>query len=144
MAPQGAAGKSPGGDIFIHGGPGGTHVNFGGLLSLADQRAVILYDQLDSGMLYLSDHGESLGEYNLFLHGAPYLMAPEQQRHVSMFAWFSKGYQRDFNVSSQCLRDEHERPLSHDNLFHSMLGIMDVQTQVYDGKLDLFKPCRAG
>mgnify|MGYP002654411719 CR=1 FL=1 len=36
--------------IIIHGGPGGTHVSFGGLLSLADQRPVILYDQLDSGM----------------------------------------------------------------------------------------------
>jgi proline iminopeptidase/L-proline amide hydrolase len=36
--------------IMIHGGPGGTHVSFGGLLSLADQRPVILYDQLDSGM----------------------------------------------------------------------------------------------
>ena len=100
-------------------------------------------DQLDSGMLYLSDHGESLGEYNLFLHGAPYLMAPEQQRHVSMFAWFSKGYQRDFNVSSQCLRDEHERPLSHDNLFHSMLGLLQVDTQAYDARLDLFAHCRS-
>ena len=100
-------------------------------------------DQLDSGMLYLSDHGESLGEYNLYLHGAPYLMAPEQQRHVSMFAWFSKGYQRDFNVSSQCLRDEHERPLSHDNLFHSMLGLLQVDTQAYDARLDLFAHCRS-
>lgn len=100
-------------------------------------------DQLDSGMLYLSDHGESLGEYNLFLHGAPYLMAPEQQRHVSMFAWFSKGYQRDFNVSSQCLRNEHERPLSHDNLFHSMLGLLQVDTQAYDARLDLFAHCRS-
>ncbi|WAT18087.1 proline iminopeptidase-family hydrolase [Aurantiacibacter sp. MUD11] len=36
--------------VFIHGGPGGTHLGFGGMLSLADERAVVLYDQLDSGM----------------------------------------------------------------------------------------------
>ena len=35
--------------IFIHGGPGGTHLGFGALTTLADERAVILYDQLDSG-----------------------------------------------------------------------------------------------
>nr|WP_324025780.1 hypothetical protein [Aeromonas caviae] len=47
--------------------------------------------------------------------------------------------------SSRAGRGEWARTVErHDNLFHSMLGIMDVQTQVYDGKLDLFKPCRAG
>ncbi len=46
--------------IIIHGGPGGTHVSFGGLLSLADQRPVILYDQLDSGM---SDRPENPGNW---------------------------------------------------------------------------------
>lgn len=44
-----------------------------------------------------------------------------------------------------CLQQEaSSKRFSHDNLFHSMLGIMDVQTSVYDGALDLFKPCRAG
>jgi proline iminopeptidase/L-proline amide hydrolase len=47
--------------ILIHGGPGGTHLNFGNLLSLADQRTVILYDQLDSGM---SDHPEDPANWN--------------------------------------------------------------------------------
>ncbi|WP_296716159.1 proline iminopeptidase-family hydrolase [Erythrobacter sp.] len=47
---NGVIGEGPTPVIIIHGGPGGTHLGFGGLLSLADQRAVILYDQLDSGM----------------------------------------------------------------------------------------------
>jgi lipid A ethanolaminephosphotransferase len=99
-------------------------------------------DKVDSGMLYLSDHGESLGEYNLFLHGTPYMLAPEQQKHVAMLAWFSKGYQQHAGFASQCLRDNSAQALSHDNLFHSMLGLLQVQTSVYDAKLDLFAACR--
>ncbi|MBX9756872.1 MAG: phosphoethanolamine--lipid A transferase [Pseudomonadaceae bacterium] len=99
-------------------------------------------EKIDSGMLYISDHGESLGEYNLFLHGTPYVMAPEQQKHVGMLAWFSKGYQQNFGFDSQCLRDNREQALSHDNLFHSMLGLLQVQTSVYNAQLDMFAACR--
>ncbi|OYT97595.1 MAG: phosphoethanolamine transferase [Pseudomonas sp. PGPPP3] len=97
--------------------------------------------KIDTGMLYLSDHGESLGEYNLFLHGAPYMMAPEQQKHVGMFAWFSKGYQLSAGLDSQCLRGERDKALSHDNLFHSMLGLLQVDTRAYNPRLDLFAGC---
>lgn len=61
-------------------------------------------ERIDTGMLYLSDHGESLGEYNLYLHGTPYLLAPDQQKHVGMLAWFSPGYQSAFGLDSGCLR----------------------------------------
>jgi lipid A ethanolaminephosphotransferase len=99
-------------------------------------------DKVDSGMLYLSDHGESLGEYNLFLHGTPYMLAPEQQKHVAMLAWFSKGYQQRAGFASQCLRANREQALSHDNLFHSMLGLLQVKTNAYDPALDMFAACR--
>lgn len=99
-------------------------------------------DKVDSGMLYVSDHGESLGEYNLFLHGTPYVLAPEQQKRVAMLAWFSKGYQQNFGFNSQCLRNNREQALSHDNLFHSMLGLLQVHTSAYDASLDLFAACR--
>lgn len=98
--------------------------------------------KIDSGMLYIADHGESLGEYNLFLHGTPYVMAPEQQKHVGMFAWFSKGYQQSAGFDSQCLRGERDKALSHDNLFHSMLGLLQVDTSAYNAGLDLFASCR--
>lgn len=100
-------------------------------------------DKVDTAMLYVSDHGESLGEYNLFLHGTPYMLAPEQQRHVPMLAWFSENYQAAFGIDTRCLIKERNTPLSHDNLFHSMLGLLGVQSRVYDPELDLFATCRS-
>ncbi|MBN3864201.1 phosphoethanolamine--lipid A transferase [Pseudomonas frederiksbergensis] len=99
-------------------------------------------DKVDTAMLYLSDHGESLGEYNLFLHGTPYLLAPEQQKHVAMLAWFSDSYQKSFSVDTHCLQLSREKPLSQDNLFHSMLGLLEVNSQVYNPELDMFAGCR--
>lgn len=100
-------------------------------------------DKVDTAMLYLSDHGESLGEYNLFLHGTPYMMAPEQQKHVAMLAWFSDSYQKAFSVDTHCLQLSRDKPLSQDNLFHSMLGLLEVDSKVYDPSLDMFAGCRA-
>ncbi|MEN0108352.1 MAG: phosphoethanolamine--lipid A transferase [Pseudomonas sp.] len=99
-------------------------------------------DKVDGAMLYMSDHGESLGEYNLYLHGTPYMMAPEQQKHVGMVAWFSDSYQQEFQLDADCLRAQREQPVSQDNLFSSMLGLLQVNTQVYDKGLDMFAGCR--
>ena len=99
-------------------------------------------DKVDTAMLYLSDHGESLGEYNLFLHGTPYMLAPDQQKHVAMLAWFSDSYQKSFSVDTHCLQLSREKPLSQDNLFHSMLGLLEVNSKVYNQDLDLFAGCR--
>lgn len=98
--------------------------------------------KVDTAMLYLSDHGESLGEYNLYLHGTPYVMAPEQQKHVPMLAWFSSNYQQSFGIDTQCLQKNRDLPLSQDNLFSSMLGLLQVHTKVYDPQLDMFAACR--
>ncbi|MBK5355374.1 phosphoethanolamine--lipid A transferase [Pseudomonas sp. TH41] len=99
-------------------------------------------DKVDTAMLYLSDHGESLGEYNLFLHGTPYMLAPEQQKRVPMLAWFSDSYQKSFSVDTQCLQQSRNKPLSQDNLFHSMLGLMQINSKVYNQDLDMFAGCR--
>ncbi|MHC8412539.1 phosphoethanolamine transferase [Pseudomonas sp. Hz4] len=99
-------------------------------------------DKVDTAMLYLSDHGESLGEYNLYLHGTPYMLAPEQQKHVAMLAWFSDSYQKSFSVDAHCLQLSREKPLSQDNLFHSMLGLLEVSSKVYNQDLDMFAGCR--
>jgi lipid A ethanolaminephosphotransferase len=99
-------------------------------------------DKVDTAMLYLSDHGESLGEYNLYLHGTPYMLAPEQQKHVAMLAWFSDSYQKAFSVDTHCLQLSREKPLSQDNLFHSMLGLLEVNSSVYNASLDMFAGCR--
>lgn len=89
-------------------------------------------------LLYVSDHGESLGENNLYLHGLPYAVAPEYQKHVPWITWQSP----DFGISSTCLQAHKNQALSHDNLFHSVLGLMDVRTDLYQKPLDFYAECR--
>jgi lipid A ethanolaminephosphotransferase len=96
----------------------------------------------DTGLIYMSDHGESLGENGLYLHGVPYALAPEQQTRVPMMSWFSPGLQERQGLSLACLRQRAAEPISHDNLFHSVLGLMDVSTQVYVPALDALAGCQ--
>ncbi len=97
----------------------------------------------DTALLYVSDHGESLGEGGLYLHGMPYAIAPDVQKKVPLVMWLSPAFQRGFGVSQSCLRGRSAQPLSHDHLFHSLLGILDVQTSAYETGMDLFAPCRS-
>ena len=97
----------------------------------------------DTGLLYVSDHGESLGENGLYLHGVPYALAPAQQTRVPMVSWMSQGLQQRIGVKTDCLRTRASLPLSHDHLFHSVLGLMDVTTQLRQPGLNLFSPCGA-
>ncbi len=96
----------------------------------------------DSSLLYLSDHGESLGENGIYLHGLPYRLAPREQKHIPFIAWFSDGFLKKNNILKKCLADSAANEYSQDNLFHTMLGLADVLTQTYDIKLDMFRPCR--
>ena len=97
----------------------------------------------DTAMIYLSDHGESLGENGLYLHGVPYAIAPDTQTHVPMVMWFSPGFAADRKLDIDCMKQESHAPASQDNLFHSVLGLMQVNTPEYDRKLDLFDRCIA-
>ena len=96
----------------------------------------------DTAMIYLSDHGESLGENGLFLHGVPYAIAPDVQTKVPLLAWLSPRFASSFNIDATCLGARSAEALSHDNLFHSLLGVLDIGTQAYNPRLDLFAPCR--
>ncbi len=96
----------------------------------------------DTALIYVSDHGESLGEGGLYLHGMPYAIAPETQTRVPMVMWLSPGLTRSRAIDSGCLRDEAQRiRASHDNLFHTVLGLMQVQASEYDPALDLLGRC---
>lgn len=97
----------------------------------------------DTALIYVSDHGESLGEKGLYLHGVPYAIAPREQIKVPMVMWFSPGFAAGTGLDTACLRREASAPASHDNLFPSVLGLMDVRTKVYDANRDLFARCRA-
>ena len=100
-------------------------------------------EKFDTAMFYLSDHGESLGEKGMYLHGAPYSIAPIEQTSIPMLAWFSEDFSQDNHLNMACLAKEAEKGgFSHDNLFDSLLGLMNVQTQVYQPELDIFARCR--
>ena len=100
-------------------------------------------DQRDTAMVYVSDHGESLGENGLYLHAAPYSIAPDSQTHIPMIMWFSPGAYQNWGIQKDCMQGKLADPeLSHDNLFHSMLGLFNVQTEVYQPALDMFGSCR--
>jgi lipid A ethanolaminephosphotransferase len=97
---------------------------------------------VDGAMLYVSDHGESLGENNIYLHGMPYALAPPAQIHVPMVVWMSEGFRKAAGIDLQCLQRNAAAKTSHDALFHSVLGAMDVKTTTYKPELDLFGACR--
>lgn len=94
-----------------------------------------------TAMLYVSDHGESLGEKNMYLHGLPYSVAPPEQTTVPMITWLSPSFEKTSRISTRCLQTHRDKALSHDNLFHSVLGLMAVQTSVYRRDLDFFATC---
>ena len=96
-----------------------------------------------TALVYVSDHGESLGEKGLYLHGMPYRMAPTEQTHVPMLTWASKPLQQAQGLRLDCLRAQAAQPWSHDNLFHTMLGLARVGTTARDGTLDMLAPCTA-
>lgn len=96
----------------------------------------------DSSLIYLSDHGESLGENNLYLHGLPYSIAPSEQTHIPALFWMSEDFSKRFNINKQCLHKHASDEYSHDFLFHSVLGLLNINTAAYNPELDLFNSCR--
>ena len=96
----------------------------------------------NSSLIYVSDHGESLGENNLYLHGTPYFLAPDAQTHIPFFTWMSDSFIKEFSINVSCLKSKGNSSLSHDNIFHSLLGLMHIETSIYDEKLDIFDSCQ--
>lgn len=95
--------------------------------------------RFQTGMWYLSDHGESTGEHGLYLHGAPYILAPSQQTRVPMILWFSKSWQQPGMLS--CLKQQVDLPRSHDNLFPTLLSVLNIKSQVIDPKFNMLSLC---
>jgi lipid A ethanolaminephosphotransferase len=105
--------------------------------------ALAARSDLATALVYMSDHGESLGEGGVYLHGWPYLIAPREQTEVPFLAWLSPRFRKQSGLDTGCLSHSADRgPHSHDNLFHSILGLMDVRTAAYRPALDVFSACR--
>jgi lipid A ethanolaminephosphotransferase len=92
----------------------------------------------ETAMFYVSDHGQSLGENGIYLHGLPYYLAPATQKHVPAIMWFGNS----FNVDKKRLAGRSAQPFSHDNLFHTMMGFMEVRSTVYRPDMDILKGLR--
>lgn len=99
-------------------------------------------DRVDSALVYVSDHGESLGERGLYLHGIPYAIAPDVQKQVPMVWWLSRGFATAAGLDEACLRRRTAAPAAHDHLFHSLLSLLDVQTSLHEAPWDLTDGCR--
>lgn len=91
----------------------------------------------ETSMIYMSDHGESLGENGLYLHGLPYFMAPDTQKHIASLIWLGG---EDINIEK--LDTYKNNTFSQDNLFHTLLGLFEVETKEYKKEMDILNNAR--
>ncbi len=97
--------------------------------------------QYSPAMIYVADHGESLGENNLYLHGLSYSIAPDVQKNVPWITWLSPSFERRTGITTACLKRHLDAHVSQDNYFHSILGLLDVKTSVYQRSMDFYAEC---
>ncbi|MCE9679817.1 phosphoethanolamine--lipid A transferase [Shewanella sp. AS1] len=96
-------------------------------------------DKYNVALMYISDHGESLGENGLYLHGTPYAIAPKEQTTVPWLIWMPQQYAEQKHIDPGCL--EGQTQVTHDNLFHTLLGLYGVKTAAKQSDLDLTARC---
>ena len=101
-----------------------------------------LSDVYNVTIIYMSDHGESLGENGIYLHAAPYRFAPEGQVKVPFMIWMDNQTAENLKIDRACMMQYLNRPYSHDNLFHTALGVLGISTAVYKPELDVLGACR--
>ncbi|ENW95475.1 phosphoethanolamine transferase [Acinetobacter sp. NIPH 298] len=97
--------------------------------------------QYQTALWYLSDHGESTGESGMYLHGAPYAIAPTQQTHIPMLMWFSDAWKQHAKKQVQCLAQQAKDELSQDNLFPTILSLLDIKSKIINPKNDMLDTC---
>lgn len=88
-----------------------------------------------SAMMYISDHGESLGEHGLYLHGTPYTFAPDYQKNIPFLIWTSDELLRQKKLDLNTLKQATSH--SQFNVFHTILGAFDLDSPVYKVELDV-------
>lgn len=96
-------------------------------------------NHFETALFYASDHGESLGENGVYLHGMPYWMAPDSQTAVPMILWFGRNYDSVATSAMQAIRDI---PLTHDFVFHTLLGLFEVSSGEYTPAKDVLHLAR--
>lgn len=99
------------------------------------------YQGAETSMVYVSDHGESLGEGGIYLHGLPYFLAPDEQIHVPLILWMSPAFLLDERIDDQCMAQRRKEAHSHDEIFHTLMRFFEIQSPLTRDDLDLFGPC---
>ena len=108
-------------------------VSYDNAVAYADQFLAAAIDKLsavkdrDTVLLYVSDHGESLGEKGLWLHGAPYWTHLSEQTKVPMILWMNDSARRRFNVTRPT--GNVDVPVTHDNLADTLFELTGVRTR---------------
>jgi lipid A ethanolaminephosphotransferase len=98
--------------------------------------------ELNTGLIFVSDHGENMGENGFYLHGTPFGLTKEFAGKVASFMWFSDDWYREFNLNKQCMKNKSTEKYEHYNIFHTILGIFKIENKYYDEKMDIFKDCK--
>lgn len=104
-------------------------------------RLIALNNEYNTMLIFMSDHGQSLGENGIFMHSAPFDTAPIDQKNPAFFIWLNDDFANTFNIDKQCLISKINSNLSQDNIFHSMLGIFKIHSKYYNKNLDIFSDC---
>ena len=92
-------------------------------------------------MIFASDHGESLGENGVYLHSAVYKHAPDEQKHIPFLLWIPRSTQESLKIDMNCLKSQADEYVSHDNIFHTVLGFAGAKTELYVPEYDLLEKC---
>lgn len=101
-------------------------------------------DNWNAALFFISDHGESLGENDIYLHGLPYMFAPKEQTNIPFIGWMPGDFNGTNKIDDACVKKKAAAGgFSHENLFDTLLGLFDVQSSVYRAELDIFEGCRS-
>jgi lipid A ethanolaminephosphotransferase len=84
-----------------------------------------------SAMIFISDHGESLGENKMFMHGLPMSLAPKEQYEIPLLVWTSENF-RTYKSNLPTVLEQHY-------IFHSVLNLLSIQSPAYNENLDIFQ-----
>jgi len=93
--------------------------------------------KFETALFYAGDHGESLGENNLYLHGLPYAFAPDEQKRVPMFIWFGDSLIQHYDPAK--IEASTKQTTNHDVMSHTILGLLQIDTNDYRAEFDILK-----
>ncbi len=94
-------------------------------------------NRFETALFYVGDHGESLGENGIYLHGMPKAIAPDAQLKVPAVMWFGRNFHA---VALPELRAKRAMRFSHNNVFHTMLGFFEIGSLAYRADMDILNP----